>query len=111
VTKTNHPFDDRRPVAILLVGAILAPLAACSVLGAAERGGFTPACARLDLEAATVIEERGKSTDMPTVWLANAGLNHLQARTLCGAGEEARAIVLYRRIIDGDMSLAPPMTQ
>jgi hypothetical protein len=111
VTKTNHSFADRRPFVLLLAGAILAPLAACSMLGAAERGTFTPACARLDLSASTVIEERGESAGTPTMWLANAGLNHLQARSLCLAGEEEKAIILYRRIISGDMSLAPPMTQ
>jgi hypothetical protein len=108
----NHSFDNRRPFAILLIGAILAPLTAYSMLSAAERGGFTPTCARLDLSASTIIEERGMIAGTPTPWLANAGLAHLQARMLCGAGEEEKAIILYRRIIGGDMSLAAaPVTQ
>lgn len=90
MTKTDHSFVDRRPIAILQAGAILAPLTAYSMLGAAERGGFSPACARLDLSAATIIEARGKSAGTPTPWLANAGLAHLQARMLCGAGEEEK---------------------
>jgi hypothetical protein len=44
------------------------------------------------------------------MWLAKAGLNHQQARSLCLAGEEEKAIILYRRIIGGDMSLASPLT-
>ena len=108
VTKTDHPLDDRWPLVLLLVGAILAPLAAYSMLGATERDRFTLACARLDLNASSVIEERGRTASTPTAWLANAGLNHLQARSLCLSGEEEKAVILYRRIIDGDMSLSHP---
>jgi hypothetical protein len=48
---------------------------------------------------------------MPTAWLASAGLSYLQARSHCLAGEEGKAIILYRRIISGDMSLTAPVTQ
>jgi hypothetical protein len=111
VTKTDHPFAGRRLLVLLLAGAILAPVAAYSMLGAAERERFTPACARLDLNASSVIEERGRTGAMPTAWLASAGLSYLQARSHCLAGEEGKAIILYRRIISGDMSLTAPVTQ
>lgn len=109
MTNTNH-VDVRQPIVILLAGAALAGLTAHALTAAS--GKFTPPCARLDLRAYTVIEERGEAAATPAAWLANAGLNYLQARTFCLSGEEQKAIVLYRRIIDGDPSLtAPHLTQ
>ena len=99
MTKKTHPIGHL--AAILLLAALSAPAAA---------GSFTPACARFDLAAHSVIEQHGMRGDMPTLWLANAGLNHLRARGLCLAGAEDKAIALYRRIIDRDMSLPDPGT-
>jgi hypothetical protein len=105
----NHSFDVRRPALILAVGATLA---AHGHSIAAGPGRFTPDCARYDLQAYAVIEQRGELAAPPTAWLGNAGLNYLQARVFCLSGEERKGVELYRRIIQGDMSLpAPPMTQ
>jgi hypothetical protein len=110
--KTNRSFAVPRPVVILLVGATLVALTVHGNPVAAEPGKFTPACARLDLLAHAAIEDRGEREHTPTMWLANAGLSYLQARTFCLSGEEGKAVGLYRRIIEGDMSLAAPqMTQ
>jgi hypothetical protein len=105
MTKTNRCFQARQPVAILLAGVILAgPGSGIS----AAAGKFTPSCARLDLKAYAVIEERGETSAAPATWLANAGLTYLQARLFCLSQDEENATLLYQRIIDGDLSLAAP---
>jgi hypothetical protein len=108
MAKQHLSFFVRRLVGVALLGATPATLAP----GAARAGepGFTLACARSDLRAIAVIEERGRTAGTPTTWLANAGLNHLQARTFCLEGESDKGVALYQRIIDGDMSLSAPGT-
>jgi hypothetical protein len=61
---------------------------------------FTPACARQDLRALSIIEERGEGADVPAEWLADAGLKFLQARLLCLSGQEDKGVALYQSIID-----------
>jgi hypothetical protein len=66
---------------------------------------FTPACARQDLRALSIIEERGEGAGVPAEWLADAGLKHLQARILCLSGQEGEGIALYQSIIDFETPL------
>jgi hypothetical protein len=61
---------------------------------------FTPACARQDLRALSIIEERGEDAGAPAERLADAGLRFLQARLLCLSGHEDEGIALYQSIID-----------
>jgi hypothetical protein len=68
----------------------------------ARKGWFTPRCAERDLRAFSVIEEFGKIDEMPSAWLADAGLNWLQARSYCLSGAENEGVILYDRIIAGD---------
>ena len=70
-----------------------------------RKGVFTPRCAERDLRASTAIEEFGQLDAMPTAWLAAAGLNWLQARSLCLGGAENEGVTLYDRISAGDARL------
>ena len=108
MAKQHHPLFIRRLVGVALLGAVIAAITVHGGPDAAGSGVFTPACARSDLRALSVIEERGRTADTPTTWLANAGLNYLQARTFCLAGDEDKGVALYQRIIDGDRSLSAP---
>ena len=67
---------------------------------------FTPRCAEYDIQALAVIEHFGEIDAMPAVWLANAGLNYLQARLYCLSGDEGRGVALYDRIIAGDARMS-----
>ena len=67
---------------------------------------FTPRCAEYDIRALAVIEYFGEIDAMPAAWLANAGLNHLQARLYCLSGDEGRGVALYDRIIAGDARMS-----
>jgi hypothetical protein len=67
---------------------------------------FTPRCAEYDIRALAVIEQFGEVDAMPAAWLANAGLNYLQARLYCLARDEGRGIALYDRIIAGDARMS-----
>jgi hypothetical protein len=56
---------------------------------------FTVTCARRDLEALTLIEQRGQARDLPGTRLHEASLTVLDARRTCAAGGEAEALALY----------------
>jgi hypothetical protein len=71
-----------------------------------RKGWFTPRCAERDIQALAVIEGFSEIDAMPAAWLANAGLNFLQARLYCLSREEGRGIALYDRIIAGDASMS-----
>ena len=75
-----------------------------------RQGVFTPRCAQRDLRALTAIEEFGRIDEMPSAWLADAGLNYLQARSYCLAGAESEGVGLYDRIIAGDARLPNALT-
>jgi hypothetical protein len=66
-----------------------------------RKGNFTPRCAERDLRAIAAIEEFGQFEEIPTAWLAQAGLDWLQARSHCLAGAENEGVRLYDRIIAG----------
>ena len=104
----HHPLVIRRLVGISLLGVIIAVVAARGPLDAAGPGVFTANCARLDLRAFSVIEERGGTAATPTAWLANAGQNYLRARMLCLSGEGDKGAELYQRVINSDASLSDP---
>ena len=67
---------------------------------------FTPRCAEYDIRALAAIENFSEIDAMPAAWLANAGLNYLQARLYCLSRDEDRGIALYDRIITGDARMS-----
>jgi hypothetical protein len=71
-----------------------------------RKGWFTQRCAEYDIQALAVLEQFGEIDAMPAGWLANAGLNYLQARLYCLSNNEASGVALYGRIIAGDARLA-----
>lgn len=75
-----------------------------------RQGVFAPRCAQRDLRAFTAIEEFGRIAEMPSAWLADAGLNYLQARSYCLSGAESEGVGLYDRIIAGDTRLPNALT-
>jgi hypothetical protein len=75
-----------------------------------RQGSFSPRCAERDMRAFTAIEEFGRIEEMPTAWLADAGLNYVQARSYCLAGAEREGVSLYDRIIAGDTRLPNALT-
>jgi hypothetical protein len=75
-----------------------------------SQGSFTRRCAERDLRAFTAIEEFGRIKEMPTAWLADAGLTYVQARGYCLAGAEREGVGLYDRIIAGDARLPNALT-
>ena len=70
-----------------------------------RKGWFTPRCAERDLRASAAIEEFGWLDEMPTAWLAQAGLTWLQARNYCLSGGETEGVKLYDKIIAGEARL------
>jgi hypothetical protein len=75
-----------------------------------RKGWFTPRCAERDRRAYGVIEELGQIDEMPSAWLADAGLNWLQARSYCLSGAEHEGVVLYDMIIAGDARMPKALT-
>jgi hypothetical protein len=72
-----------------------------SAIAAEPRTGwFAPACARQDLRAFSLIEERGEAAGAPAEWLAAASLELLQARLLYLSGQDDEGVALYQNIID-----------
>jgi hypothetical protein len=71
---------------------------------------FTRRCAERDIRAIAVIEEFGKIDEMPSAWLADAGLNWLQARIYCLSGAENEAVILYDKIISGNTQMSSEWT-
>lgn len=106
----HHSLIIRRLAGISLLGVIVAVATAHGPRDTAEPGVFTANCARLDLRAFSVIEERGGTGATPAAWLANAGQNYLHARMLCLSGAGDKGAELYQRVIDGDASLSDPWT-
>ena len=70
------------------------------------KGWFTPRCAERDIRALAAIESFSEIDAMPAAWLANAGLNYLQARLYCLSRDEGRGIALYDRIIAGEARMS-----
>jgi hypothetical protein len=75
-----------------------------------RKGLFTSRCAERDRRAFGAIEEFGQIDEMPSAWLADAGLNWLRARTYCSSGAENEGVKLYDRIIAGDARLPNELT-
>jgi hypothetical protein len=105
----QRDFHRRAAIALLVVAATTAGLA-LEAPASSRKGWFTPRCADHDIRALAVIEEFGDSDGMPAEWLANAGLNFLQARLYCLSNAEVRGIALYERIIAGDARLSRELT-
>lgn len=95
----RRPFGINRIVIALLAAALA--LCAATPGSAAQRGTMSPRCATHDLGAIDVIERLSKLGDPPNIWLAEAGLDLVQARTFCLAGDEERAVALYQGIVSG----------
>jgi hypothetical protein len=72
-----------------------------------RHGWFTARCAERDLGALGVLEELGQIDEMPSTWLADAGLNFLQARIYCLSDAEEDGVKLYDKIIAGDTLVRP----
>jgi hypothetical protein len=85
-------------IAAMMVANIQQPASATP-----RTGWFTPACAKQDLRALSIIEERGEMTSAPVEQLADAGLKFLQARLLCLSGREDEGVALYESIIEIDV--------
>ena len=94
-------FEATRLTAIFFA-AVLTTTSLQAASDAPRTGWFTPACARQDLRAYAMIEERGAVAETPAERLADAGLKFLQARVLCLSGREIEGVALYQSIIDFD---------
>ena len=70
-----------------------------------RKGWFTPRCAERDLRASAAIEEFSRLEEMPSAWLAQAGLTWLHARSYCLSGAETEGVKLYDKIIAGEARL------
>ncbi len=97
---------DRLTAILLLVISITFCGAGRAASDEPRKGWFTPRCADRDIRAIAVIEEFSESDGMPAAWLADAGLNFLQARLYCLSNEEGRGVALYDRIIAGDARMS-----
>ena len=103
----RHRHSTERPIAILLlVASVTLGGVGPAASDEPRKGWFTPRCAERDIQALAVIEGFSEIDAMPATWLANAGLNYLQARLYCLSREEGRGIALYDRIIAGDARMA-----
>lgn len=94
-------------VAIVVLDVIIGS-AAPAMSDQARHGWFTARCADRDLRALGVLEEFGQIDEMQSTWLANAGLNFLQARIYCLSGAEEDGLKLYDKIIAGDVLMPQP---
>ena len=70
-----------------------------------RKGWFTPRCAERDLRASAAIEEFSRLEEMPSAWLAQAGLTWLHARGYCLSGAETEGVKLYDKISAGEARL------
>jgi hypothetical protein len=105
MTKRHRQNTDR--LAAILVLAVSVTFGVGPAASDEPRQGwFTPRCAEHDILALAVIEYFGEIDAMPAAWLANAGLNYLQARLYCLSGDEGRGVALYDRIIAGDARMS-----
>jgi hypothetical protein len=106
MTKRRRHRGDRLAAIVLLAVSVTAGGIRHAASDEPRKGWFTPRCAERDIQALAVIESFSEIDAMPAVWLANAGLNYLQARLYCLSNEEGRAIALYDRIIAGDARMS-----
>jgi len=98
----NLPVEQFRDMSFVFAdGDVTAGGIANDASDEPRKGLFTPRCAERDLRAIGAIEEFGQLEEMPSAWLAQAGLDWLQARSHCLAGAEAEGVKLYDRIIAG----------
>ena len=103
----QHRYRVDRLIAILgLTVSVTLGGAGHAAANEPRKGWFTPRCAERDIQALAVIEGFSEIDAMPAAWLANAGLNYLQARLYCLSREEGRGIALYDRIIAGDARIS-----
>jgi hypothetical protein len=65
-------------------------------------------CAARDVEVVTLIEDHGDAADIAAERLAKAGLDQMQARLACSAGQSEQAIAIYDQIIG---SLGPKLSR
>jgi hypothetical protein len=100
----RHRTDRLAAILALAVGVTFGAGPAAS--DEPRQSWFTPRCAEYDVKALAAIEYFGEIDAMPAAWLANAGLNYLQARLYCLSGNEGRGIALYERIIAGDARMS-----
>ena len=106
MTKRHQHISNRLTAMFLLAVSVTAGSVGHAASDEPRKGWFTPRCAERDIQALAVIENFSEIDAMPAAWLANAGLNFLQARLYCLSREEGRGIALYDRIIAGDARLA-----
>ena len=76
-------------------------IAGCAVVVTVSAGQAqtTAACAERDLRVIASIEQRGEAGDLPAKVLAELGLMQLQARRICLAGEEGKALAIYDDVL------------
>jgi hypothetical protein len=102
--KRRNPHHIYRPFALsIVIATVMAANIQQAASAAPRTGWFTPACAKQDLRALSIIEERGEMTGSNVEQLADAGLKFLQARLLCLSGREDEGVALYESIIDIDV--------
>jgi hypothetical protein len=86
----------------------LVVLALAAQAGTGQTVAFAPVCAARDLEAVTLIEQRGQGEEMASERVANAAFTMLLAREVCAEGRVEEALALYDSIIG---SLHPMVSQ
>jgi hypothetical protein len=104
--KRHRHGSNRLTAIVLLAVSVTAGSVGPAASDEPRKGWFTPRCAERDIQALAVIENFSEIDAMPAAWLANAGLNFLQARLYCLSREEGRGIALYDRIIAGDARMS-----
>jgi hypothetical protein len=80
MTKRHRHSSNRLTAIFLLAVSVTAGSVGHAASDEPRKGWFTPRCAELDIQALAVIENFSEIDAMPAAWLANAGLNFLQAR-------------------------------
>jgi hypothetical protein len=96
------------PAGIAAKAITLIVLALAAQAGADQAVSFSPVCAARDLEAVTLIEQRGQGEDMASERVANAAFTMILAREVCAEGRVEEALALYDSIIG---SLRPMLSQ
>ena len=90
----------------LIAYGVAAILLSFVALGKAESpasissvGRTTPECAARDLKAIEFIEKQGETAGLPAARLVELSLMQLQARRVCLAGQETKALAIYDDIL------------
>jgi hypothetical protein len=78
---------------------MLVVLALAAQAGTGQTVSFAPVCAARDLEAVTLIEQRGQGEEMASERVANAAFTMLLAREVCAERRVEEALALYDSII------------